>query len=245
MEYEYLFAQRKKIGENIECLMRDRHCTKVKLSQGMKISRPTLDAFLRGDIHNAGKYDEYIKRLVKYMQITDSILDHYQELPSEKRYPAELERKDMIFSRICEEGITYIEEETQECARAKIQECIAQGKTVIALSSEIPNVCDLLAWGTTGEVKNVLYGVANFSKLDQLTKMLDCGASFVLCNYIYPQLATFCREREVLFAMGAMTLSEIWTSLELGADVIYLYPENEGLRELAQKEFPGYEILKK
>lgn len=57
VQYEYLFMDRKRIGSNIEAIMKDRKCTKVTLSQAMNISRPTLDAFLRGDIHNAGKYD--------------------------------------------------------------------------------------------------------------------------------------------------------------------------------------------
>ena len=96
MQYEYLFVDRKRIGSNIEAIMKDRKCTKVTLSQAMNISRPTLDAFLKGDIHNAGKYDEYIKRLLVYMQLSDTVLDNYKTLPDVKKMRCNSVQKEVV-----------------------------------------------------------------------------------------------------------------------------------------------------
>ena len=79
MQYEYLFMDRKRIGSNIEAIMKDRKCTKVTLSQAMNISRPTLDAFLKGDIHKSNDYYEMnmnVQAGTKFEEISNKYGDY-------------------------------------------------------------------------------------------------------------------------------------------------------------------------
>lgn len=51
---------------------------------------------MRGDIHNAGKYDEYIRRLLVYMQVSDTVLNNYKSLPDVKKMRCNSIQKDEV-----------------------------------------------------------------------------------------------------------------------------------------------------
>lgn len=223
MQYEYLFMDRKRIGSNIEAIMKDRKCTKVTLSQAMNISRPTLDAFLRGDIHNAGKYDEYIRRLLVYMQLTDSVLDNYKTLPDVKKMRCNSVQKEEVRKGLQGMEIPYIIGKTYRSALNECKKVIQSGGDGFALSFTVPDATKIFG-ELTEDYPDLFIGVADVVNRDEASLAVDSGARFVFTNFGVKEVGSFCKERDVFCAMGATTLTEAFNAQSFGSDVINLFP---------------------
>ena len=223
MQYEYLFMDRKRIGSNIEAIMKDRKCTKVTLSQAMNISRPTLDAFLKGDIHNAGKYDEYIRRLLVYMQLTDSVLDNYKTLPDVKKMRCNSVQKEEVRKGLQGMEIPYITSKTYRSALNECKKVIQGGGDGFALSFTVPDATKILG-ELTEDYPDLYIGVADVSSREEASLAVDSGARFLFTNYAVKDVGSFCKERDVFCVMGAATLTEAFNAQTYGSDVVNLFP---------------------
>lgn len=223
MQYEYLFADRKRIGSNIEAIMKDRKCTKVTLSQAMNLSRPTLDAFLKGDIHNAGKYDEYIRRLLAYMQINDSVLDTYKTLPEVKKMRCNFVKKNDVCVAIRGCRIPIIHTKSYANAIQDIRELVAAGKRVIAISKMTADWARILSEATE-QYNDVVFGCTDISNKEEAGVCVDAGAQFIISVSPIKEIGVFCKARDVFCGMNVSTVSGMIAADELGADIICLYP---------------------
>lgn len=223
MQYEYLFADRKRIGSNIEAIMKDRKCTKVTLSQAMNISRPTLDAFLKGDIHNAGKYDEYIRRLLVYLKLTDTVLDNYKTLPDVKKMRCNSVQKDVVRKGLQGMNIPYVVGKTYRSALNECKKIIQSGGDGFALSFDVPDAAKVLG-EMTEDYPDLYIGVTDVSNKEEASLAVDSGARFVFTNYVIKEVGSFCKERDVFCAMGVATLTEAFQAQTFGCDVVNLFP---------------------
>jgi 2-dehydro-3-deoxyphosphogluconate aldolase/(4S)-4-hydroxy-2-oxoglutarate aldolase len=55
-------------------------------------------------------------------------------------------------------------------------------------------------------------------------KFIDAGAHFIVSPILKPEMATVCKEHDILWAPGCATLTEIVTGKELGAEIIKIFP---------------------
>lgn len=226
MQYEYLFVDRKRIGSNIEAIMKDRKCTKVTLSQAMNISRPTLDAFLRGDIHNAGKYDEYIRRLLVYMQVSDTVLNNYKSLPDVKKMRCNSIQKDEVQKGIRGKQLMLVSDMSYRAAYNTCKKLAEDGEEGFVISYQVPDATKIL--GEMTEAYPDLYiGVADIMNKEDASLAADSGARFMVTNYVIKEVGSFCKDRDIFCAMGAMTLTEVNDALNYGSDAVNLYPFEE------------------
>lgn len=245
MQYEYLFMDRKRIGSNIEAIMKDRKCTKVTLSQAMNISRPTLDAFLKGDIHNAGKYDEYIKRLLVYMQLSDTVLDNYKTLPDVKKMRCNSVQKEVVKKGIQGMNIPYVTGKTYRTALNDCKKIIQSGGDGFALSFTVPDAAKILG-ELTEDYPDLFIGAADVTDKEEASLAVDSGARFVFTNYVVKEVGSFCKERDVFCAMGVATLTEAYNAQAMGSDAVNLYPYEAvqpKMIEAIQQEFPRIEVM--
>lgn len=223
MQYEYLFVDRKRIGSNIEAIMKDRKCTKVTLSQAMNISRPTLDAFLRGDIHNAGKYDEYIRRLLVYMQLTDSVLDNYKTLPDVKKMRCNSVQKDVVRKGLQGMDIPYVTGKSYRSAFNECKKIIQSGGDGFALSFTVPDATKILG-ELTEDYPDLYIGATDITSKEEASLAVDSGARFVFTNFVVKEVGSFCKERDVFCVMGVSTLTEAYDAQSYGSDAVNLFP---------------------
>ena len=245
VQYEYLFMDRKRIGSNIEAIMKDRKCTKVTLSRAMNISRPTLDAFLKGDIHNAGKYDEYIRRLLVYMQLTDSVLDNYNLLPDVKKMRCNSVQKKVVQKGLRGMEIPYVSGNNYRTTLNECKKIIQSGGNGFALSFTVPDAKKILAEMT--EIYPDLYiGVADVTTKDETSLAVDSGARFVFTNVAVKEIGSFCKDRDVFCSMGAATLTEAFNAQSYGSDVVNLIPFESihpSMLQAIRTMLPGLELM--
>lgn len=245
MQYEYLFVDRKRIGSNIEAIMKDRKCTKVTLSQAMNISRPTLDAFLRGDIHNAGKYDEYIRRLLVYMQVSDTVLNNYKSLPDVKKMRCNSVQKDEVRKGIRGQQMPLIADMSYRSAYSVCRKLIEDGTESFAISYQIPDATKILG-ELTEEYPELYIGVTDVMNKEDASLAADSGARFIVTNYVVKEVGSFCKDRDIFCAMGAMTLTEVNDALNYGSDAVHLYPYDEissSLLRIIRSTFPDAVLM--
>ena len=245
MEYEYLFMDRKRIGSNIEAIMKDRKCTKVTLSKAMNISRPTLDAFLRGDINNSGKYDEYIKRLLAYMQLTDTVLDNYKTLPDIKKMRCNSIQKDEVRKGLQGMEIPYVYSKTYRSALNECKKIIQKGGDGFALSYMVPDAIKILG-ELTEDYPDLYIGVADVCSRDEASLAVDSGARFVMTNFVIKEVGSFCKDRDVFCIMSVATVTEAYTAMSAGSDVVNLYPYHAISQDMVraiQVSLPRLEIM--
>ncbi len=245
LQYEYLFVDRKRIGSNIEAIMKDRKCTKVTLSQAMNISRPTLDAFLRGDIHNAGKYDEYIRRLLVYMQLTDSVLNNYKTLPDVKKMRCNTVQKEEVRKGLQGMKIPYITGKSYRSALNECKKVIQSGGNGFALSFFVPEATRILG-ELTEDYPDLFIGAADIIDKEEASLAVDSGARFVFTNVVVKEVGSFCKERDVFCGMGASTLTEAFNAQAYGSDVVILFPYeavHPSVVEAIRQTLPKLELM--
>lgn len=225
MHYEYLFAERKRIGSNIEAIMKDRKCTKVSLSQALHISRPTLDALLRGDINNPNKYEQYINRLLIYMQIQESILDNYKYLPETRRTNFREIEKEKVISAMEGKNISVITGNTEE-ALAEAHKLVENGVKVLAVSNRVNEAHKII--GEISEIsEDIVIGMADVLGKKDASLAVDSGAAFIVTPYAVEEIVLFCKTRDIFCSLGAATVSEMLKAWEMGSDAVCLYPAED------------------
>ena len=72
--YDELFNKRESAGVILKKCLNDRKCTKIQLSQGTGISRPTIDKLINGTISNKKTFVKHMMKIIEYLNIT---LDYF------------------------------------------------------------------------------------------------------------------------------------------------------------------------
>ncbi len=227
MRYEDLFTDRVKVGSNIGAIMRDRKCTKVQLSKEIKVSRPTLDAILRGDIHNTSKYSEYMRRVLAYFQISATILYNYQSLPKLERQHVVSIHKETVKKTIegLEIPVFTRKDGDFEKLKSMVKKAVSKGVTAYAISY-VRGVEKLIA-ELVREYPEHVIGVANIIDKNTAGISVDCGAKFIMTPGVSDEIIAFCKARDMLLLSGVLTASDIIRVAFGGGDVTCLYPYEE------------------
>lgn len=106
-----------------------------------------------------------------------------------------------------------------DCARA----LAAGGLTVIELTMTTPGAISVLAQAAK-ELPNVTFGMGTVLDATTVAEAQAAGAKFVVTPCVRPAVIAACRERGLAILGGALTPTEAYTTFELGADVIKVFP---------------------
>jgi 2-dehydro-3-deoxyphosphogluconate aldolase/(4S)-4-hydroxy-2-oxoglutarate aldolase len=106
-----------------------------------------------------------------------------------------------------------------ECARA----LAAGGLTCIELTMTTPNAIELCAQ-VSRELPQVLLGLGTVLDADTAKKGIAAGAKFIVTPAVRPTVIAACKEAGVPVLGGALTPTEVYTSWELGVDVVKIFP---------------------
>ena len=106
-----------------------------------------------------------------------------------------------------------------DCARA----LAAGGLSCIELTMTTPGALDLCA-KVSKELPNVLLGLGTVLDAETARKGIANGAKFIVTPAVRPEVIKVCKEAGVPILGGSLTPTEIYTSWELGVDVIKIFP---------------------
>ena len=106
-----------------------------------------------------------------------------------------------------------------DCARA----LSAGGLNCIELTMTTPGAIELCAQ-VARELPQVLLGLGTVLDADTARRGIAAGAKFIVTPCVRPEVIKACRELDVPVLGGALTPTEVYTSWELGVDVVKIFP---------------------
>jgi 2-dehydro-3-deoxyphosphogluconate aldolase/(4S)-4-hydroxy-2-oxoglutarate aldolase len=106
-----------------------------------------------------------------------------------------------------------------DCARA----LSAGGLNCIELTMTTPGAIELCA-KVSRELPQVLLGLGTVLDADTARRGIAAGAKFIVTPAVRPDVIRACKEAGVPILGGSLTPTEIYTSWELGVDVIKIFP---------------------
>lgn len=74
------------------------------------------------------------------------------------------------------------------------------------------------------ELPEMILGVGSVIDAGTTSLYLQLGANFIVAPLLKPEMAIVCNQRKVMWAPGCATLTEINQALELGAEVVKIFP---------------------
>lgn len=132
--------------------------------------------------------------------------------------------KAETISRISRTGVLpVVRAGSAEDARGAIDAICEGGIDTVEITLTIPNAVALIAQ-LARERPNVLVGAGTVMSAVDAQRCIDAGATFIISPATVPEVIRVCAENETLVIPGVLTPTEITTALELGVDVVKVFP---------------------
>lgn len=143
-------------------------------------------------------------------------------------------KKIQLIQKIAQEGVVAVlRAETAEEVVAMAEEAIAGGIKVIEITMTVPFALKAIEElsrkyksDSTDEAAYAIIGVGTVLDAETARAAILSGAEFVVSPFLSPETVTLCNRYRVPVMPGTMTIKEINEALELGADIVKLFPGN-------------------
>ncbi|HEY4392372.1 MAG TPA: bifunctional 2-keto-4-hydroxyglutarate aldolase/2-keto-3-deoxy-6-phosphogluconate aldolase [Paenibacillus sp.] len=143
-------------------------------------------------------------------------------------------KKIQLIQKIVQEGVVAVlRGETAEEVVAMAEEAIAGGIKVIEITMTVPFALKAIEElsrkyrsNSTDESTYAIIGVGTVLDAETARAAILSGAEFVVSPFLSPETVTLCNRYRVPVMPGTMTVKEINEALELGADIVKLFPGN-------------------
>ena len=129
----------------------------------------------------------------------------------------------MILNELKANGIVaVVRGKSHEEARGYMEACLRGGIKSLELTYTIPNVCDLIKEYTSHT--EALIGVGSVLNGKMASDAIEAGAKYVVSPGYSDEVNKVCKEMNVLYLPGCMTVSEIMKAMDAGNKMIKLFP---------------------
>ncbi|XZL30593.1 bifunctional 4-hydroxy-2-oxoglutarate aldolase/2-dehydro-3-deoxy-phosphogluconate aldolase [Clostridium perfringens] len=129
----------------------------------------------------------------------------------------------MILDELKASGIVaVVRGKSHEEARGYMEACLKGGIKSLELTYTIPNVCELIKeYSSHAEA---LIGVGSVLNGKMASDAIEAGAKYVVSPGYSEEVNKVCKEMNVLYLPGCMTVSEIMKAIDAGNKMIKLFP---------------------
>lgn len=129
----------------------------------------------------------------------------------------------MILSELKANGVVaVVRGKSHEEARGYMEACLRGGVKSLELTYTIPDVCELIKeYSSHAEA---LIGVGSVLNAKMASDAIEAGAKYVVSPGYSEEVNTVCKEMNVLYLPGCMTVSEIMRAMDAGNKMIKLFP---------------------
>ena len=144
-------------------------------------------------------------------------------------------KKLSIINRIHEEGVVAVlrGENWQQVVRLS-EEAIAGGIKVIEITMTVPHALKAIeelanrySWNHPDSSQNAIIGVGTVLDPETARQAMLSGAEFVVSPTLNPDTIKLCNRYRVPIMPGVMTIHDIQSALDLGVDVVKLFPGSQ------------------
>ena len=129
----------------------------------------------------------------------------------------------MILDELKASGVVaVVRGKSHEEARGYMEACLKGGIKSLELTYTIPNVCELIKeYSSHAEA---LIGVGSVLNGKMASDAIEAGAKYVVSPGYSEEVTKVCKEMNVLYLPGCMTVSEIMKAMDAGNKMIKLFP---------------------
>ena len=129
----------------------------------------------------------------------------------------------MILDELKSSGVVaVVRGKSHEEARGYMEACLKGGIKSLELTYTIPNVCELIKeYSSHAEA---LIGVRSVLNGKMASDAIEAGAKYVVSPGYSEEVNKVCKEMNVLYLPGCMTVSEIMKAMDAGNKMIKLFP---------------------
>ncbi|WP_135557194.1 bifunctional 2-keto-4-hydroxyglutarate aldolase/2-keto-3-deoxy-6-phosphogluconate aldolase [Paenibacillus cymbidii] len=144
-------------------------------------------------------------------------------------------KKLQLVQQVCKEGVVAVlRGETPDEVAEMAEQAIAGGIKVIEVTMTVPFALQAIeklakkysSAATTDSDKYAIIGVGTVLDPETARVAILSGAEFVVGPSLNPATVTLCNRYRIPVMPGVMTIQEIQTALELGVDIVKLFPGN-------------------
>ncbi|MCK8488089.1 bifunctional 2-keto-4-hydroxyglutarate aldolase/2-keto-3-deoxy-6-phosphogluconate aldolase [Paenibacillus sp. MBLB2552] len=143
-------------------------------------------------------------------------------------------KKLQLTQKIMQEGVVAVlRGETPEEVVQMAEQAIAGGIKVIEVTMTIPfalraieELARKYTWDAQDESRYAIIGVGTVLDPETARAAILSGAQFVVGPSLNPDTVRLCNRYRIPVMPGCMTIKEIQEALELGADIVKLFPGN-------------------
>lgn len=129
----------------------------------------------------------------------------------------------MILDELKANGIVaVVRGKSHEEARGYMEACLRGGIKSLELTYTIPNVCELIKEYSSHT--EALIGVGSVLNGKMASDAIEAGAKYVVSPGYSEEVNKVCKEMNVLYLPGCMTVSEIMKAMDAGNKMIKLFP---------------------
>ena len=129
----------------------------------------------------------------------------------------------MILSELKANGIVaVVRGKSHEEARGYMEACLRGGIKSLELTYTIPDVCELIKEYSSHT--EALIGVGSVLNAKMASEAIEAGAKYVVSPGYSDEVNKVCKEMNVLYLPGCMTVSEIMKAMDAGNKMIKLFP---------------------
>lgn len=129
----------------------------------------------------------------------------------------------MILSELKANGIVAgVRGKSHEEARGYMEACLRGGIKSLELTYTIPDVCELIKEYSSHT--EALIGVGSVLNAKMASDAIEAGAKYVVSPGYSDEVNKVCKEMNVLYLPGCMTVSEIMKAMDAGNKMIKLFP---------------------
>lgn len=129
----------------------------------------------------------------------------------------------MILSELKANGIVaVVRGKSHEEARGYMEACLKGGIKSLELTYTIPDVCELIKEYSSHT--EALIGVGSVLNAKMAFDAIEAGAKYVVSPGYSDEVNKVCKEMNVLYLPGCMTVSEIMKAMDAGNKMIKLFP---------------------
>jgi len=135
-------------------------------------------------------------------------------------------KKMGILKKITDVGVVAVvradhEEEAERISKA----CIEGGVTIIEITFTVPGAADVIRSLTSKFAsEGVVIGAGSVLDRETARMAILAGAEYIVSPCFDKSTAKLCNRYQIPYMPGCMTITEIKTALEYGADIIKLFP---------------------
>ena len=129
----------------------------------------------------------------------------------------------MILDELKASGVVaVVRGKSHEEARGYMEACLKGGIKSLELTYTIPNVCELIKEYSSHE--EALIGVGSVLNAKMASDAIEAGAKYVVSPGYSEEVNKVCKEMNVLYLPGCMTVGEIMKAMDAGNKMIKLFP---------------------